>query len=250
MRKYTSARDQQKKGAAAIKSLEKETGNSAIFLQLDLADLPSVRAAAETFLSHESRLDILFNNGGVMMCPTDQLTAQNHDLQFGTDVIGHFFFTELLLPALTKSYEETQVPARVIHTSSAGHAFAPGNGIDFVSLKGGPERDAWVNKKGNLMSRAALYGESKIGNIIISNYFAKTHSAVLVSCALPGTFEHSSGKHCNNAILSRLKHPTYLASDLCRSCDRRAPQLSIRTHPTTYQYKRSWTEIRGRTGAG
>ncbi|KAF7362977.1 Short-chain dehydrogenase/reductase family protein [Mycena venus] len=192
---YLGARSAEK-GAAAIKSLEKETGNSAIFLQLDLADLPSVRAAAETFLSHESRLDILFNNAGVMMCPTDQLTAQNHDLQFGTNVIGHFFFTELLLPALTKSYEETQVPARVIHTSSAGHAFAPGNGIDFVSLRGGPERDAWVNKKGNIMSRVALYGESKIGNIIISNYFAKTHSAVLVSCALhPGGIKTELQRH-------------------------------------------------------
>ncbi|KAJ7725305.1 NAD-binding protein [Mycena maculata] len=192
---YLAARSPDK-AAAAIKRLEKETNKSAIFIQLDLADLPSVRKAAETFLAHESRLDILFNNGGVMVSPPDQLTAQNHDLQFGTNVIGHFFFTELLIPALTKSYEETKVLARIINTSSIGHQSAPGDGIEFVSLKGGPERDAWVKKAGSLMGPLKLYGESKIGNIYVSNYWAQKHSNVLVSCALhPGFIKTDLGRH-------------------------------------------------------
>jgi NAD(P)-dependent dehydrogenase (short-subunit alcohol dehydrogenase family) len=61
---YLAARSPEK-AAAAIRRLEQETKKSAIFLQLDLADLPSVRKAAETFLSQDSRLDILFNNGYV-----------------------------------------------------------------------------------------------------------------------------------------------------------------------------------------
>ncbi|KAJ7501837.1 NAD-P-binding protein [Mycena galericulata] len=192
---YLAARSPDK-AAAAIKRLEGETKNTAIFLQLDLADLPSVRKAAESFLAQESRLDLLFNNGGVMISPTDQLTAQGYDLQFGTNVIGHFFLTELLLPALTKSYEENKVPARVLNTSSAGHQFAPGTGIDFVTLKGGPERDAWVKKSGDFFGRWKLYGESKIGNIYVSNYFAKTHSDVLVSCALhPGGIKTELQRH-------------------------------------------------------
>jgi NAD(P)-dependent dehydrogenase (short-subunit alcohol dehydrogenase family) len=94
---YLAARSPEK-AVAAIERLEEETKKSAIYLQLDLADLSSVRKASETFLSHESRLDILFNNGsvagvlrnneylppgfsGVMICPTDQLTAQNYDLR-------------------------------------------------------------------------------------------------------------------------------------------------------------------------
>ncbi|KAJ6452659.1 hypothetical protein C8R45DRAFT_1065259 [Mycena sanguinolenta] len=192
---YLAARSPEK-AAAAIKDLEEETKKSAIFLHLDLADLPTVRKAAETFLSQENKLDILFNNGGVMMCP-DMLTAQNHDLQFGTNVIGHFFLTELLLPALTQSYNETQVPARVIHTTSAGHVFSPGNGIDFVSLKGGPERDAWVKSRTlGFMTPSVLYGESKLGNIFVSNYFAKTHSDVLVSCAVhPGPIHTELMRH-------------------------------------------------------
>ncbi|KAJ7921419.1 NAD-P-binding protein [Mycena leptocephala] len=192
---YLAARSPEK-ASAAIKRLEEETKKSAIFIQLDLADLPSVRKAAETFLAQESRLDILFNNGGVMISPPEQLTAQNHDLQFGTNVIGHFFLTELLLPALTKSYEETKIPARIINTSSSGHTFAPGDGMDFVSLKGGPERDAWVKKKGSFLGPWALYGESKMGNVLVSNYYAKTHSDVLVSCSLhPGGIKTELQRH-------------------------------------------------------
>ncbi|KAJ7506876.1 NAD(P)-binding protein [Mycena galericulata] len=184
---YLAARSPEK-AAAAIKRLESETKKSAIFLQLDLADLPSVRKAADTFLAQEEKLDILFNNGGVMIPPPEMLTAQNHDLQFGTNVIGHFFLTELLIPAFTRSFEESKVPARVINTSSSpGHKFAPGNGMNFASLKGGPERDAWVKKAGRFLGPWQLYGTSKLGNIYISNYFAKTYSGVLVSCALhPG----------------------------------------------------------------
>ncbi|KAJ7482828.1 NAD(P)-binding protein [Mycena galericulata] len=184
---YLAARSPEK-AAAAIKRLESETNKSAIFLQLDLADLPSVRKAADTFLAQEEKLDILFNNGGVMIPPPEMLTAQNHDLQFGTNVIGHFFLTELLIPAFTRSFEESKVPARVINTSSSpGHKFAPGNGMNFASLKGGPERDAWVKKAGRFLGPWQLYGESKLGNIYISNYFAKTYSGALVSCALhPG----------------------------------------------------------------
>ncbi|KAJ7455112.1 NAD-P-binding protein [Mycena latifolia] len=187
---YLAARSPEK-AADAIKRLEEETNKTAIFLQLDLADLPSVRKAAETFLAQESRLDILFNNGGVMTSPPEQLTAQNHDLQFGTNVIGHFFFTELLIPALTKSYEESKIPARVLNTSSIGHQLAPGDGIEFISLKGGPERDAWVKKAGG-----RLYGESKIGNVFISNYFTKKYADVLVSCAVhPGAIRTELGRH-------------------------------------------------------
>lgn len=96
---YLAARSPEK-AAAAIKRLQEETHKSAIFLQLDLADLPSVRRAADAFLAQESRLDLLFNNGwvsnplcarpradatavesGVMISPPEMLTAQNHDLR-------------------------------------------------------------------------------------------------------------------------------------------------------------------------
>ncbi|KAJ7084581.1 NAD(P)-binding protein [Mycena belliarum] len=183
---YVAARSPEK-AHDAIKRLEQETKKTAIFLQLDLADLTSVRKAAETFLAQESKLDILINNAGVMVPPREQLTAQNYDLQFGTNVVGHFLFTELLIPALTKSHEETKLPARVVNVSSMGHRLAPGDGIELATLKGGPERDAWLKKKADLSGRWTLYGQSKLGNILVSNYLARKYSDVLVSCAIhPG----------------------------------------------------------------
>ncbi|KAJ7136814.1 hypothetical protein C8R44DRAFT_868920 [Mycena epipterygia] len=186
-RVYLGARSPDK-AAATIKRLEGETGRTAIFLQLDLADLPVVRKTAETFLTLESRLDLLFNNAGVMNVPPEMLTAQNYDLQFGTNVIGHFFLTQLLLPALTQSYKKTNVPARIINTSSIGHQMAPGNGMEAKSIKGGPAHDAWLKKTGGFMGTWRLYAQSKMGILFISNYFAKKHSDVLVSCAV-----HSNG---------------------------------------------------------
>jgi NAD(P)-dependent dehydrogenase (short-subunit alcohol dehydrogenase family) len=59
---YLAARSAEK-GAEAIRRLEEETKKAAIFIQLDLADLRSVRKAADAFLAQESRLDLLFNNG-------------------------------------------------------------------------------------------------------------------------------------------------------------------------------------------
>jgi hypothetical protein len=61
---YLAARSQEK-AADAIRRLEEETAKQAVFIELDLADLPSVRRAAEAFLAQEARLDLLFNNGCV-----------------------------------------------------------------------------------------------------------------------------------------------------------------------------------------
>ncbi|KAJ6462604.1 NAD(P)-binding protein [Mycena sanguinolenta] len=209
---YLAARSEEK-ATVAMKRLETETKKTAVFLQLDLADLPSVRSAAETFLAQESRIDLLFNNGGVMISPPEMLTAQGHDLQFGTNCIGPFFLTELLvriecsftclfsqsrlqLPALLKTHAETGIRARVMHSSSLGHTLAPGKrGIEFESLKGGPERDAWVKTAGSTVGSWRLYGESKLGNVFVANYFAEKYGDVLVSCSLhPGGIKTELGR--------------------------------------------------------
>jgi len=89
---------------AAIAELERETGFTAIFLQLDLADLGSVKTAALEFMQKEEHLHVLFNSGrvtniiippnreadpdslhrGVMANPIDELTKDGYDVQFGT----------------------------------------------------------------------------------------------------------------------------------------------------------------------
>ncbi|KAJ7278445.1 hypothetical protein C8J57DRAFT_1503333 [Mycena rebaudengoi] len=190
---YLAARSAEK-AANAINGLEEATKKRAIFIPLDLADLHSVRRAAEAFLAQEKRAGHSFQQWRcheLSLCSRHKTTTC-----FGTNVIGHYFLTELLIPALTASYNETQVPARVINTSSIGHQMAPNAGIELESLNGGPSRDAWLEKNGSSMAPGRLYGESKLGNILVFNYFARVHSEVLVSTALhPGliTRRHQPG---------------------------------------------------------
>ena len=67
-------------------------------VQMDLADLDSVRSAGEILAGH--RLDVLINNAGLMNIPRAR-TAQGHEMQFGVNVLGHFALTRLLEPVLT-----------------------------------------------------------------------------------------------------------------------------------------------------
>ncbi|KAJ6476527.1 NAD(P)-binding protein [Mycena vitilis] len=188
---YLAARSPTK-GKEAIAELETETKKQAKFLELDLADLRSIRKAAETFLAKEERLDILFNNGGVMIPATDQLTTQGYDLQFGTNALGHFFLTELLLPALmaAHAHSESSTPGRIINTTSTGHTRAPARDVFFDAVKGGPKRDALIKKN--------LYGASKLANIIMSDYYTQNYPGVLVSCSLhPGLIKSGIQRNGN-----------------------------------------------------
>ncbi len=80
-------------------------------LQLDLADLVSVRRAAEVVLAEHARLDILVNNAGVMGTPY-RLTADGFELQMATNHLGHFAFTGLLLDRIVTTERAASSPSR------------------------------------------------------------------------------------------------------------------------------------------
>ncbi|KZO97300.1 NAD-P-binding protein [Calocera viscosa TUFC12733] len=151
-----------------IDQLKKATGKSNIYLlQLDLADLYSVRKAADEFLRKESQLHMLFNNGGVMTPPIEQLTEQGYDLQFGTTVLGHAYLTKLLLPVLLSTAESAPGSVRVVNTSSSGHTHAFEGGMDLKTLIDGPPR----TKAGTWQ----MYYQSKWGNATYSNELARRY---------------------------------------------------------------------------
>ncbi|EPS94683.1 NAD-binding protein [Fomitopsis schrenkii] len=166
---YMASRSREK-AEAAIAQLRDETGREAIFLELDLSSLASVRKAASEFLrrvsaTEEAELHVLFNNAGVMGPPVNQITADGFDLQFGTNVVGHFLFTELLMPALfAGAQSSSDHHARVVTTSSSaamcGH-------INFATIRDGPARRRY--------SKEALYAQSKLANVVVSREIAKRY---------------------------------------------------------------------------
>jgi NAD(P)-dependent dehydrogenase (short-subunit alcohol dehydrogenase family) len=100
-------------------------------LPLDLASLESVRAAAGQFLSTAQHLDLLVNNAGVLAPPHRQLTRDGFELQFGTNHLGHFALTGLLLPALLSS-SAGAAASRILTVSSIAHRGAT---MDFANLQ-------------------------------------------------------------------------------------------------------------------
>lgn len=161
---YIGARSQTK-AEQAIKKLRELTGKEALFLKLDLGDLKAVKSAANGFLSKETELHILFNNGGVMVPPIEQLTTDGYDLQFGTNVVGPFYFTRLLLPTLISTAKNSpDGHARILATASSAHLFTA---LNFDTFKDGPTRLS--------TSPDILYAQSKVGNIIVANELAKRY---------------------------------------------------------------------------
>ncbi|WP_235025648.1 SDR family NAD(P)-dependent oxidoreductase, partial [Caballeronia terrestris] len=114
-------RDEQR-GAAAVARMRNEMPEARLELeQLDLASLASVRAFADRQLSLRRRLDILVNNAGVMAPPRRLETTDGFELQFGTNVLGHFALTALLRPALEQAAQESPERPRVVTIASIAH---------------------------------------------------------------------------------------------------------------------------------
>ena len=115
------------KTKAAIDEIASQTGNPRLsHLPIDLGDLASVRAAAETFLASGERLDVLINNAG--LAGKRGMSASGFELAFGTNHVGPFLFTELLRDRIVESG-----PGRIVNVASAGHYRA--KGIDWEAVR-------------------------------------------------------------------------------------------------------------------
>lgn len=130
------------------------------YLPLDLTSLRSVREAADAVIASTSRLDILILNAGIMAVPPGK-TDSGHDIQLGTNHIGHFLLTKLLLPLLEKTAQLPGSDVRIISVSSEAHNMAPS--IDTITsteklIAAGP----WVR-----------YGASKAANILFAAELAR-----------------------------------------------------------------------------
>lgn len=109
------------KGEAAVSQIrQRQPGADVQFVRIDLADLESIREAADV-VAQEPRLDVLLNNAGVMMNPKT-LTKDGFESQFGINHLGHSALTAHLLPTLLRTPK-----SRIVNVSSNAHRMGDGD---------------------------------------------------------------------------------------------------------------------------
>jgi NAD(P)-dependent dehydrogenase (short-subunit alcohol dehydrogenase family) len=144
-----AVRDIEKGKQAAARIAGTAPGANVMVQPLDLTSLDSIRAAAGELRAMHPRIDLLINNAGVMY-PPKQTTRDGFELQFGTNHLGHFALTGLLLEQMLP------VPgSRVVTVSSIGHRIRAR--INFGDLQ-------WQRS----YSRVGAYGQSKLANLMFT----------------------------------------------------------------------------------
>jgi NAD(P)-dependent dehydrogenase (short-subunit alcohol dehydrogenase family) len=146
-----ACRDRQR-GENALSQLGENSPSAHTELVIfDLASLASVRDFAEQELAKHRPIHILINNAGVMAPPKRLQTTDGFELQFGTNVLGHFALTALLMPALELAAESGERP-RVVTIASIAHKRGQLNFDDLQSMKSyGPMRAYQQSKLADLM---------------------------------------------------------------------------------------------------
>jgi NAD(P)-dependent dehydrogenase (short-subunit alcohol dehydrogenase family) len=164
--------------------------------KLDLADLNSIRAFATDFEKNHPTLDILLNNAGIMMTPY-QLTKDGFESQLGTNHLGHFALTGLLLDCLKNCPK-----SRVINVSSIAHKKA---NIDFDNL---------LCKDGVNYSPYQVYRSSKLANLLFTDGLQTFFETQKIDCmavsAHPGVSDTNLFSHLAPAWLTTFLRPLML----------------------------------------
>ena len=184
-----------------MEEIAAETGSREVgLLSLDLGDLASVRACAQEFLAREEPLHVLINNAG--LAGKHGKTASGFEAAFGTNHVGPFLLTMLLLDRLRES-----APARIVNVASAAHYGA--RGIDFNA----------VRKRTRTITGTREYSVSKLANVLHAGELARR---------LEGT-----------GVTTYSLHPGVVASDIWRRVPWPARTLMTRRMITPEQGART-----------
>lgn len=166
-----AVRNLEKGNAAADRIKAASPGATVTVSELDLTSLDSVRKAADALRTQFPRIDLLINNAGVMYTDKAQ-TKDGFELQFGTNHLGHFALTGLLLDNL--------IPvegSRVVTVSSVGHRIRAKIHFDDLNL----DRN---------YNRVVAYGQSKLANLLftyeLARRLAATGAPTIATAAHPG----------------------------------------------------------------
>jgi NAD(P)-dependent dehydrogenase (short-subunit alcohol dehydrogenase family) len=216
------------KGNAAADKIKTDHPNADVKVkELDLANLDSIRSFVKEFRSNFSRLDLLINNAGVMMPPYSK-TADGFELQFGTNHLGHFALTGLLIDLLKNTPD-----SRIVTVSSGAHNYGA---LNFEDL----------NWESCSYQKMKSYGDSKIANIYFTYELQrKLHDAgasTLAVAAHPGWTATELQRHAG--LFRFLNH--FFAQDITMGA---LPTLYAAVGPDVkggdYYGPSGWKEMRG-----
>jgi len=168
---------------------------------------------------------MLINSAGVMIPPKHSMTSDGYELQFGTNCLGHFAFTKALTPLLVATAKSAPPGSvRVVNVSSASHY-----------LQAGPIKEIGydsVTTYSTKLSPANYYAQSKLGNIIFSNEYARRYKdAGIISVSLhPGAIksdlQRNYGAFTRMLMNTLLLYPTSLGAITQLYCAT-SPELTI-----------------------
>ena len=228
-----AVRDTAKGDAAAARIRQLSPGAVVAVHKLDLGSLASVRTAGAELAAAYPRIDLLINNAGVMY-PPKQTTADGFELQFGTNHLGHFALTGLLLSNLLNVDG-----SRVVVVSSIAHNIRAK--IDFADLQ-------WETRR---YDRVASYGQSKLANLMfaydLQRRLAAAKAETIAVGAHPGVAATELVRHVPGASLPGVN---WLSGRLLNTSELGAlPTLRAATDPAVqggqYYGPDGFRELRG-----
>ena len=228
-----AVRDTAKGDAAAARIRQLSPGAVVAVHKLDLGSLASVRTAGAELAAAYPRIDLLINNAGVMY-PPKQTTADGFELQFGTNHLGHFALTGLLLGNLLNVDG-----SRVVVVSSIAHNIRAK--IDFADLQ-------WETRR---YDRVASYGQSKLANLMfaydLQRRLAAAKAKTIAVGAHPGVAATELVRHVPGASLPGVN---WLSGRLLNTSELGAlPTLRAATDPAVqggqYYGPDGFRELRG-----
>jgi NAD(P)-dependent dehydrogenase (short-subunit alcohol dehydrogenase family) len=172
-----AARDLNKaRKATAEVSAQAANGGGLELIELDLASLKSVRAAADALLADGRKFDLVIANAGVMACPKS-FTEDGFETQFGTNHLGHFVFVNRIISLFKPG-------SRLVNLSSAGHRYGDVNLDD-------------PNFEHTEYTEFGAYGRSKTANILFAVEFDRRHknAGIRATAVHPGGIITELGRH-------------------------------------------------------
>ncbi|MFI5506808.1 SDR family NAD(P)-dependent oxidoreductase [Mycobacterium sp. NPDC051804] len=188
------------KGKDAARRIEQASPGARIDLQeLDLTSLASIRDAAEQLKANHESIDLLINNAGVMFTPKTT-TKDGFELQFGTNHLGHFAFTGLLLDRVLAA-----PGSRVVTVSSTGHRLIDAIRFDDLQWERG-------------YNRFRAYGQSKLANLLFTYELQRRLQGTntIAAAAHPGGSNTELMRNLPRAVqaLTPLVRPLFQGADM------------------------------------